>query len=770
MRFVYLVILLLLSSLSSEARDTLEDLFHGGKVTYSESGLEKSEFLSSFADLKKYTTSYEHLRFDLKVFIPSTYCDSLHSINLGIIYDQDSFYINNRLVGVTGAPGSNRRMVNTNRQYILPSHNIKCGDFNNLTLEVRRLIGGRIGPHWNSVYFDHFHNVESTVIYEDTFQSLHKEISIFLFSLALVLFGLFKGHNEFFHLIRLGIFSAFGGLLSITLSGWLYYFIESPYLLYKFNSVVALGTIVSFLFYLCASKTGTKTKDHLISPKFIQFLCLQTVLFVSAISFIQEQGTVHSFYKCALALLILETSIVIFQSAKTKMKDRPQELTCETIIALGMFSDVLRIFNIHRIPNISTYVIAFGVGSLTFLAVSRLIDKINFSQEAKIATKLSDVARQVAHDIRSPLSALNMVAGVLHEVPEEKRTLLRNATQRINDIANNLLKQNTHTKDVRIETEASDNDSPTVSKCLTMLTASIDAIVSEKRVQYLDRSDIDIEVQYKNAYGLFSKIDPSMFSRVLSNLINNSAEAITKNGKILISLNANRHFAQVSCADNGQGVPPEILKKLGRPGVTYGKEGRGHGLGISYAKKTVELHGGHLEIKSSQGIGTTVSLILPICSPPPWFVEKIDMTNKQTLVSIDDDQTVHHVWRERLMELASKENQIEYLAFLSAEHAEAWWRSDNVQKKRDSIQFLIDYEFSGKPWNGVGVIEKLNCAKNAILVTSHYDDAIVQFQAQEMGVRIIPKGLAHLVPIQILSKERRKLRNESVTEDMSTLS
>ena len=46
---------------------------------------------------------------------------------------------------------------------------------------------------------------------------------------------------------------------------------------------------------------------------------------------------------------------------------------------------------------------------------------------------------QVAHDIRSPLAALNTALKHLKELPEQERILIRNATRRISDIANNLL-------------------------------------------------------------------------------------------------------------------------------------------------------------------------------------------------------------------------------------------------------------------------------------------------------------------------------------------
>ena len=59
-------------------------------------------------------------------------------------------------------------------------------------------------------------------------------------------------------------------------------------------------------------------------------------------------------------------------------------------------------------------------------------------EQSKLSTLVS-IASQVAHDIRSPLTALNIVIETLNKLPEDKRIIVRSATQRINDIANDLL-------------------------------------------------------------------------------------------------------------------------------------------------------------------------------------------------------------------------------------------------------------------------------------------------------------------------------------------
>jgi len=98
-------------------------------------------------------------------------------------------------------------------------------------------------------------------------------------------------------------------------------------------------------------------------------------------------------------------------------------------------------------------------------------------QRVRLAEQMNEVVlnitRQVAHDIRSPLSALNMVMGSV-TVSEDKHLVIKNALLRVNDIANDLLSKGRDTKGY-VSTNASK-----ALKQVVHLSALIEAIVSEK--------------------------------------------------------------------------------------------------------------------------------------------------------------------------------------------------------------------------------------------------------------------------------------------------
>jgi signal transduction histidine kinase len=95
--------------------------------------------------------------------------------------------------------------------------------------------------------------------------------------------------------------------------------------------------------------------------------------------------------------------------------------------------------------NLSGSDYLLGLGRFAGL-ISGLLERVEVRdrelEQMRTFAQLSSLARQVAHDIRSPLAALDVGLSDLGELPENKRILVRTAVNRIKDIANNLLNQN----------------------------------------------------------------------------------------------------------------------------------------------------------------------------------------------------------------------------------------------------------------------------------------------------------------------------------------
>ncbi len=213
-------------------------------------------------------------------------------------------------------------------------------------------------------------------------------------------------------------------------------------------------------------------------------------------------------------------------------------------------------------------------------------------------SQLSLVIAQVAHDIRSPVAVLNMIASGLIEYNTETQAMIRDATIRINDIANSLLMKFRNKQEV-LHAEYSVHD----------LIDNIGKIISEKRVLYKD-----IAVEFK--YTVDQKIQNGSvgfqvgdFMRVISNILNNAVESIVGNGLIEVNLVTKGVHVVIEVADNGCGMPPEVLERVCHEGHTTKEDGCG--LGLYHAMSVLRGFGGELDIRSTIGVGTEIILTLP---------------------------------------------------------------------------------------------------------------------------------------------------------------
>lgn len=256
--------------------------------------------------------------------------------------------------------------------------------------------------------------------------------------------------------------------------------------------------------------------------------------------------------------------------------------------------------------------------------------------ENLLAERLGSIAQQVAHDIRAPLAALDTV---LHDVPlsPERRMLADRAATRMRAIAEGVLREFRGVP--RTEPAAQSAGGGEENRAIEAV-ALIRSIVNEKLAQYRGAKDLRLAVAIADGSHALIDANPTELERVLSNLIDNSAQAMRGLGTLVIRFEQMQDgWISISIEDSGPGIPPSVLSTIGQRGVTFGKEG-GSGLGLWHARTTVESWGGRLEIQSEAGKGTTVRLILPRAQRPA--AEPTD--GAADAILIDDDPLVRMSW------------------------------------------------------------------------------------------------------------------------------
>ena len=354
--------------------------------------------------------------------------------------------------------------------------------------------------------------------------------------------------------------------------------------------------------------------------------------------------------------------------------------------------------------------------------------------ELEASQEIFKHSAQVAHDIRSPLAALGAVLGDTTDLKEESRILVRNSVNRIQDIANGLLQKRR-------------GDHIDVEERVVLLPSLLETIVSEKRAQFRARLDLSITCGSDgHGYGAFARIHPSEFKRVLSNLVNNAVEALPHGGEVVISVTRTDTLVTVRCSDNGVGMPAEVLAKLGKESISHGKTG-GNGLGVRHAFEVIESWGGTLSFETQKGQGTTAAISLPLATAPGWFVPVLNLGGIKTIVVLDDDASIHDVWKDRLNKLISRHQTIKHFGTASE------FRKAFNAKAVSSTLFLIDYELIGSEVTGLDLIIEYGLQRRATLVTSRFEERDVIDCCLASGIGLIPKAAVSDVPIRLAESD-----------------
>lgn len=449
-------------------------------------------------------------------------------------------------------------------------------------------------------------------------------------------------------------------------------------------------------------------------------LCLLLILFGALVLTHNELARKY--------LLLFIFSVLIFLTLNTLSKRSPKQLFIDPI------NNLLALLK-NDMKHLKTE------NSNVTKEISELKDKIYFlSEEFKQKSQdaaLSQIALQVVHDIRSPLMVLNIETEVLHQIPEAKRISIRNAIQRINDIANNLLteyNQNLITAESR-------------TKCTSeLLLLLLESIISEKRTQISGLTILINLVTCTNSHLVFINVDGAAFKRVLSNIINNSIESIKQNGIIWIKLSNISGKIVIKIIDNGCGIPEQQLPFIIEPGCSFGKD-KGSGLGLPYIVKQIHIWNGNYSIKSEVNQGTVFEIILPLAKPASWFSANVIVPRNGTIAIIDDDSYIHEIWATKFNSEFLSQNKINIIHLHTTIELENFCLNNNTQK----TTFLLDYEFFNNMESGLSVANKHGITKNTTIVTNRYEDLDLRESCQTFGIKIIPKPYAKWIPVKVIN-------------------
>lgn len=369
-------------------------------------------------------------------------------------------------------------------------------------------------------------------------------------------------------------------------------------------------------------------------------------------------------------------------------------------------------------------------------------ERLELENQAHVAAaleqqlKFRDIAAQVAHDITSPIAALQMILPYCNILPEDTRNALNQFSVRIIDIANNFL---SHFRTKHEESVDSNARIP------ALIYNELNEIVTEKKYEYANNPIYFNSNINPNSYFTFITVDVVAFKRMISNLINNAVDAFDGgHGTITTHLDVIGNKVQIIIEDNGKGMPKSVKDKIMQNiTVTSGKTD-GHGIGFGQIRDTLANNGGSFSIESEIGKGTKVRLTFPKIEAPKWVASQIVLNSDDMVVILDDEPYIHEAWECRFKYAAPN---ILRQHFEQGEEAISFLNSLTESEKK-KVFLLTDYQLLKQNLNGLNVVDKANI-KRSILVTSHHNNQKVRDLAKVTNTKILPKQLASEVKIVV---------------------
>lgn len=237
-------------------------------------------------------------------------------------------------------------------------------------------------------------------------------------------------------------------------------------------------------------------------------------------------------------------------------------------------------------------------GQVYYISILKDITNREETEELMVRSEKLSIAGQlaagIAHEIRNPLTSIKgflqlLQAGVNRK--EEYYKIMIEEIEKMEKITSELLyisKPSTNYK---------------------QLESVSDMIEDIYHLLYPQAKLKNIELVIKKNSNPKLFCDRSQIKQVIINLVKNAIEAMDYPGEITVEVKEKEKQIYIYVVDQGNGIPEEIIDKLGEPFFTTKENGTG--LGIMISKKIIEEHDGRLEISQNKGKGSTFTLVFP---------------------------------------------------------------------------------------------------------------------------------------------------------------
>lgn len=346
-------------------------------------------------------------------------------------------------------------------------------------------------------------------------------------------------------------------------------------------------------------------------------LTASTILGINLAQFENQQFTKISEDQAFLTEFI---TIVKAHFELTKTEDLAKTELSRQIEIVNPQGRQLLLVKATRLPNDNRA----GSGDNGFVVV---FDDVTTMVQAQRDAAWGEVARRLAHEIKNPLTPIQLSAERLqHKLSAKLNTADANMLQRATDtIVNQVSAMKTMVNEFSEYARAPSAHLTRLN--MNQLIRDVSALYENGRDEVTDsepKSNVNqasdtVQIEYDLMPNMPDILgDATMLRQVLHNLMQNAQDALTpvdgsepvKKPEILVHTSFNESTIKLIVKDNGQGFPAAIISHAYEPYVTT--KAHGTGLGLAIVKKMVDEHAGQIKIENNPSGGASVTIILPL--------------------------------------------------------------------------------------------------------------------------------------------------------------
>jgi len=234
---------------------------------------------------------------------------------------------------------------------------------------------------------------------------------------------------------------------------------------------------------------------------------------------------------------------------------------------------------------------------ITFLDITEQEQVQAYLNQSEKLAMVGQLAAGAAHEIRNPLAVIYGFIQLMQQRFSEQEgeryylPLILKEIERVNQIVTELL--------LLSKPSIPNYREVKLRELLNAILPLINAEAALHGIEIVDRDIVDTSIH----------VDVEQFKQILLNLMKNSIEAMKEGGILTIENRLDDTFVHIVIRDTGEGIPAEYLGRIFDP--FFSLKEKGTGLGLPISRRMVENHRGTMQIESTVGKGTTITISLP---------------------------------------------------------------------------------------------------------------------------------------------------------------